>query len=575
MRRNHQLWEMGRHGIRIVIAWGCLLVGEVSAEAAQANLTMRTIAISGGVAPSAGLGVVFTNFAAPFLSPEGHVVFRATLAGPGITTANDRAIFMFPPDNSGVLVARESSPAPGTGTTYNTLDSAAVVDGRGGVSFSGTITGAAPNADTAVWGGDTASIALLWREGNIAPGTSQTFGSVSSPAYIRNSPMASYRAFAANVGSSGHGIWSQGPSGLRRVVGLGDVDVATGRTFTSAQGLYGVGTDGGICLAGVLDDFRLGVWIERPTLVPAFLSGQLVPMGIGHATFSDIDRLAANNNKFIAVVGRATGAGLTAANNQGVWTDRSGVITQIARSGDPAPTAPAGGAVFTNITTVLINQQNMVSFASRLAGGAFNPTTDMCICLEDPAFGLQLVMRTGMPAPGTEEGVVFQGSFAGDPGSLNAAGEMVFTGLLTGTGVTAANDWGFWLYRMRRLSLIVREGDQLLVAPGDWRTITSLSPVFPSGIDDGSRAQWTDRSQLLFVATFADGTRGMFLAELGELPTLGYQNLLNGVELSWEGSDLRLEATPALDVLWTNAPSQANPQLVPTTASAQFFRLVR
>jgi len=542
--------------------------------AAQLDLNLQTVALTGTPAPGAGAGANYASFGTPFLGPSGHVVVRATFSGAGVTTANDRAICLFSPGTGATLLAREGNPAAGASFAYGTLDATVSVDARGSVTFSGTLAGALAPEDTAAWGGDGGDVSLLWREGGTVPGTAGALGTVLPPERVFVSPTASLRAFSGTVGISGtRGIWSHGPGGLRKVALEGDAAPGTTAAFNAVGQLVSLGSDGGVAFAGGLNDFRVGVWIEKPALVPALISGQLVPTGSGQATFSNIDRLAANAAKQVAVVGRMTGAGVTPADDQGVWTDRSGPITLVARSGMAPPLFPQGTAAITNIGTVMINASGQVAFAARLTGSSFNQPTDMGVWVEDPQLGLVTVMHSGMAAPGTEPGVVFQTSFAADPGGFNAAGEMVICGILTGPGVTGANDRGLWLYRNRRLTLLLREADQIQVAPGDWRTISVVSPVFPSAIDDGSRSQWSDRQELLIATSFTDGSIGLLLLNLAPAPRIEYTRLQNGFEIRWPGDGFSLESKLDLSAAWDPAPNQANPQLVPIDEPSRFFRL--
>src|SRR5262249_51397537 len=86
---------------------------------------------------------------------------------------------------------------------------------------------------------------------------------------------------------------------------------------------------------------------------------------------------------------------------------------------------------------------------------------------------LTLVAREGSQAPGTDSGVNFS-VLDGVPG-LNSVGQTAFSAPLAGSGVNTSNDRGIWeTDRYGVLRLIVREGDKLEVAPGDFRTVKGL-----------------------------------------------------------------------------------------------------
>ncbi len=73
----------------------------------------QLIARAGGAAPGTPAGATYSTFDnLSAINEIGHLLFRATLAGSGVTTANDRAIYAGP-FAAPVLVAREGDQAPG------------------------------------------------------------------------------------------------------------------------------------------------------------------------------------------------------------------------------------------------------------------------------------------------------------------------------------------------------------------------------------------------------------------------------------------------------------------------------
>ncbi len=197
-----------------------LCLASQSTRGAQVDLNLQTIALSGTPAPAAGTGISYASFGAPFLGPSGHVVVRATLSGPSVTTANDRAIHRFNPGSSATQLAREGLPAPGLPFVYGALDATVSVDARGSATFSGTLANAAPSADTAVWGGDANEVAMLWREGSNVPGTPNALVTIFPPERVFASPTASLRAFSAVVAtSSAQGkAWSETSSEINQEI---------------------------------------------------------------------------------------------------------------------------------------------------------------------------------------------------------------------------------------------------------------------------------------------------------------------------------------------------------------------
>ena len=114
------------------------------AGALAQSVQYRTIVLSGQPAP--GLtGVTFDSISDVKLAPGGHIAFWATLAGAGVTTANDSSVWT---DGGGTLALayREGVPAFGTTGTLAGIDGVDLNE-NGLLAFAGSIfESATPNA---------------------------------------------------------------------------------------------------------------------------------------------------------------------------------------------------------------------------------------------------------------------------------------------------------------------------------------------------------------------------------------------------------------------------------------------
>ena len=72
---------------------------------------------------------------------------------------------------------------------------------------------------------------------------------------------------------------------------------------------------------------------------------------------------------------------------------------------------------------------------------------------------LALVARSGSQAPGTPSGVNFSDFLCRSP-VLNNAGQTAFYATLTGSGVDSTNDQGIWSEGSGSLALVARSGSQ-------------------------------------------------------------------------------------------------------------------
>jgi hypothetical protein len=253
-----------------------------------------------------------------------------------------------------------------------------------------------------------------------------------------------------------------------------------------------------------------GVWAGTAgNLALVARSGTPAPDTSSGVTFQGFSTPVVNSAGHLAFRAGLVGGGVNAGNNAGVWSTRSGSLDLVVRTGDPAPGAPAG-AVFSQFVSNVINDAGQIALWARLVGGGFG-NDDEGIWIED--FGdMQWIAQEGRHAPGTPDGVNFN-TFTFP--TLNAAGQVAFEATLAGSGVAGSNNLGIWATGPAgRLRLIAREGDLLEVAPSVFRTIETLSFLGNSGNGDGRPSGFNDYGQVAFAAIFTDGSQGVFVSDL-------------------------------------------------------------
>lgn len=155
------------------------------------------------------------------------------------------------------------------------------------------------------------------------------------------------------------------------------------------------------------------------------------------------------NGGHLAFLGTvANGTGVTAANNQGLWSDAAGALRLIARKGGSAPTT--GGARYSVFTAHHLPETGGLIFQARLASGSGSPIR-----------------------------------------------------------VTARNDVGLWREGPVEPELLLREGDSITVAPDDERVVQSFQ-VFPNitGSADQRRSVLVDGT-IFALVTFTDRTQAL------------------------------------------------------------------
>jgi hypothetical protein len=312
-----------------------------------------------------------------------------------------------------------------------------------------------------------------------------------------------------------------------------------GRFLESGEILLRMGLAG----PGVNDDNNLAYWLDdgqgpRRLIVREGAQAPGLPTGVVPelTTYSFVQESASGD---LLVTALLRGPGINNNNNVALWTYHDGRLELLAREGDQAPGLPSG-VVFERL-------------GSKVRGPGIDDTNDMGVWIERNGF--ELVVREGERAPGTPDGVVFasmelfDSDYLVPPGDVvvqNNAGQFGLTAFLRGPDVTSANDVGLWAADRRgALQLIARKGQTLDVDDGpasDLRTIADIDIQNFDALSEFLNA----RGQVLFMATFTDGSKGLFLSDQVAVPepaaAVGLAQLataalcLSGAAVGWRGS---------------------------------------
>ena len=511
-----------------------------AAPAQSQDLTIKTVALEDDPAPDTDPGVVFKSFSTPSLNITGHMAFRATLEGPGLTTEEKIGIFKGRAGTLG-LIAQGGDDAPGTGLKFTDLNSLLVLNGVGDVAFRGFLTGTGQFATIDGifrWTENAQSLELIAWDGQLmAPGTAVQFLDFFPPPLLNGSGHTALESTLTVPG--GRGVWKNIGNELEFVALPGGIPPgadAPGVTFGNLSRVVLNGA-GDTAFFGTLvgTPNNSGFWKESQVgLEFVAIEGQAAT-GFETPDLNDIDPVfndfgigppGLNDAGHTAIWGRVTGTGIVFnVNNTGIWSGNP--LTIVVRAGDAPPGVPQPPGhnpndppvvVFRTFggTNPVVNGGGDTAFVGTLktGGGTGITLNDDTGIWKTSGGTLDLLARENQQAPGTAPGVVFN-SF-GTP-SLNGAGNTVFTATLKqdpSTGVNSTNDFGIWAEDPSGvLTLIAREGDLLTVGPGDDRTILGFFFNFPrSGNEDGRPSAFNDNGEVAFVAFFTDGSQGVFLA---------------------------------------------------------------
>jgi hypothetical protein len=368
-------------------------------------------------------------------------------------------------DSNGLeLIAGGQLPAPGTGNLFSTFRGT-TINANGNVAFLGHLYHAGVFQDTGIWSNVNGSLELIVRAGLQAPGVTSgvKFSGVREPALNANGKIAFTAALLTDQNAN-NGIWSGTPDNIGLVV---------------LEGFQASGTFSGT----VFESFH-----------PAQLDAD------GRVLFQATLR----------------GSDVNSSNDVGIWLEDAGSIELVARLGNQAPDLPSGVlfAELTSYSTFLYGyrQSGYMTLLASLTGPGIDSSNDQGFWA-GKADNLHLVAREGESLPGLSPTVTINSV----GGRLNDAGRLMLSGRLSSRTFpdSALNDQAFWVQdSFGDLQLIIKTGDLLEVAPGDFRQVRSFEI---NGFNN--------RGQVLFEAWFQTGspfqtisTSGLFVSNPVAVP---------------------------------------------------------
>jgi hypothetical protein len=415
-----------------------------------------------------GGGVKINGLLRPIINRSDLGIFEATLMGPNVTSANNRAIFSANSTDTTELirlgVQLGFSQVAQFLQVVQSRDpgSAAAVALRFKVGVGGTTA----DSDTAVMAFNTAGgiIGSAQREGNTSA-IGVPYGQFSRVSMRGHNP-----AFIVALQSDplfNQGVFSYAPGGAQFFVA---------RKGAPAQDAGGA-------------EFR---------------------------AFTGVSTSAEDKIVFRATLG---GTGVTASNNEGLWSNHSGAVHLIARENDQAPGVATGVvyASFVNfwcLTPPTLNGQ--VLFLSRLRGPGVGLGNDLALFLQFGNGPPELLLREGDPAPdcgdariGTIQRVAASSlTFDSAPYAvlctLVRSGSAINQALYTGnTGLSKST--------LRLPFLRLRKGTLFQIPQAGTTRLTSMSLPAVSFDSTGAGAKGlgesiNDTGNVILRATFSDNT---------------------------------------------------------------------
>lgn len=465
-----------------------------------------TVAKSGMAVPgAAGVPAVFESFFTPKVNRGGEVAFIANLQGAGVVAPRNR-IVVWASGGELTRVARSADPFPGSaaGVYDNIAPSQFALNDSGEIAF---LANEDSNQIISLLFGHYRNVRSVIRSSGpstvIQGANYQLFW---SPALVIPGEVTFFASGTRNTPSAGGGpletLFRSSPGGpvvladqFQQVPGN-----EPGMVFRSLSILFSQNANDTISFLGTVgpaDRFaprQQAIFYGKPgTLSARIVSTQSAPQAGEGVTYGTLPGLAvvdsADNLLYNA---RLAGPGVNTTNDGAIYFQpaNGSEATLVAREGN---IAPGTGARFSTLESIRFGMNGAVAISSTLVSPANATETDKAIFVGAPA-SLSLAVRTGDVLPGTGGGVSFQDiqlrSDASDSGTV------LFSAILAGEGVSAANDLALLSYSPGKgIDLLLREGEPLAPTGGPL-VQTFGDPAFsPTDVlaltvrfDDGSSA---------------------------------------------------------------------------------------
>lgn len=530
----HAVWTKARMTMSLRIS-GFIILTLISPAVVRGAGSVRTVAFSGDPVPG-DPNLVFDAFGIPLLTVDGQTLFTARLKGPG-----QPAIDSLFSEIGGPLgaIGRQSDPAPSTpdGVLFRTFYPTGFAR-DGSVAFQGILTGPGVNDgnNAGNWIAEpNRELRFVARSGDVAPGLTgdTTFGFVYGPMMGTDGPVV-FRADLIGTSvdeSNDNSIWRAYPDGeVALLMRDGDSipNMSEDVRFLYLNGEPAINGQGQVAFAsgmrgpGIGGENDTGIWIAdaRNNLSLVARKGDPAPDTGEGTVVNYLGNYVLNDAGYLAISGELAGADISPDARGVLWVGPSDSLHVLVKGGDHAPGTP-DSVFFTGFPNVALNRHGDAAFQGYLRVDGGSPSNYVGIWTNERDGEVSLVARAWEPAPGTEDGVLFNFELMSPP-VINDLGQVAFSATLRGPSIGSSNDRGIWATDAEgTLQLVAREGDQVDVDDGasiDLRTIRQVNIYTPPRMPNGISRGLNDQGQIAYRAIFTDGSSGIFVSNAVAIP---------------------------------------------------------
>jgi hypothetical protein len=503
-----------------------LVVSLANASIAAPTVSFETVVLTGQDALGPNTDARFAGLTPLHLGDGGHVAFRGSMNGTAIPeTEHSGGIWAgLPGDFRNVM--RGGVILPGVDGKY--YGGHAITNSQGDVAIAANLDPSVGyHRDHVLWTGTPDSLQVIARESDHAPGTppATVFGNgnrlwTESTFQIidfdENSRITFESIFVEQGQSFPYGIWSGTP---------GDVQLIA-RTGSQAPGL-----PSGIAYQRVRsyemsgDNYAFSAWLQGPKVNPltdvaiwtgrsdserlVVREGDFIPGSRTVAFGMLMSDAQLNDQGDVLFQAQLVGQGIRPSNDFSFWLSGPTEPRLLFQEGMAIPSFP--NLRFTDLS-VQPGPDDQYVVMARFSGEGVMDTNNSAIFVGTPD-GLRMIAREGMQAPGAEAGVLFGDMiFVRTP--FTPSGQLAFSNILTGAGVSPTNDGAYYIADTDGVPyLVVREGNLLDIGNGQSKRVSFLNEL---GVTEGT---FNSQGELFFEARFSDG-EGLFLSELVPQPPM-------------------------------------------------------
>ncbi|MGL4512671.1 MAG: DUF7453 family protein [Lacipirellulaceae bacterium] len=363
-------------------------------------------------------GVLLTSDQ-PRLDDLGNAAFGVRLIGPGVSTANDTALFAGQ-SGSEQLVAREGDPAPafGPGVAYDAPNAGRLAISMGRIAF---VTNGNTSGDSLFFN-DGGVNSLVARSGDVPAGAAGQVGFINRPQLNASGDTAFSGTFSrTGTVDSVSALYSRpdGASSISLVALAGAAAPGTPAEYKNVNSVNhfanvltsvgGIAYSAELTGTGVNSENDRGIWLYEGSTTRLMVREGDAAGDLNGITIGAIKAWTVNDNHHFALHTELTGTGVDASNNEAVWwMAPNGALELVFRKGTLFDVDPSPGQDLRTIDLTALGGLPAFAQDGQPQVGALNNNNELVFELYFDSFSSSGIFKTTLvPEPASLALVAF------------------------------------------------------------------------------------------------------------------------------------------------------------------------